>query len=287
MFLTADRTLWRKFEELILSLWLELRLSKPDILELYLNRVYFGAGAYGVESASRRFFNKGAQDVTMGEAAVLAGLLKAPSKYSPAWNPGRARARAEEVLAAMVESGFATPIDGVLNSIAEVRFAAPKVMRGETGVEYAVDAVLDRLPSLITADDSEIIIETTIDASLQRRAQQLVQDAITAEGSTQDASQAALVVLDTDGGISVIVGGRSYGDSRSIAPSERRDNLGPPTSRSYISSRSRMASRRTVSCLTPRSRPKAGTRRTTTASIVAISPCAKRWRSRSTQWPSV
>ncbi len=214
MFLTPERTLWRKFEELILSLWLELRLSKPDILELYLNRVYFGAGAYGVESASRRFFNKGAKDVTMAEAAVLAGLLKAPSKYSPAWNPGRARARAEEVLAAMVEAGFVTPIDGVLNAIAEVRFAPPKVMRGETGVEYAVDAALDRLPSLIAADDREIIVETTIDASLQRRAQQLVQDAITAEGSKQDASQAALVVLDTDGGITVIVGGRSYGDSQ-------------------------------------------------------------------------
>jgi penicillin-binding protein 1A len=214
MFLTPERTLWRKFEELILSLWLELRLNKPDILELDLNRVYFGGGAYGVESAARRFFNKGAQDVTMAEAAVLAGLLKAPSKYSPAWNPNLSRARAQEVLAAMIEAGFATPIEGALNAIAEVRFATPQVMRGETGVEYAVDAVLDRLPTLVGGGDREIIVETTIDASLQRRAQQLVHDAIAAEGAKQDATQAALVVLDTEGGMTVMVGGRSYGESQ-------------------------------------------------------------------------
>ena len=214
MFLTPERTLWRKFEELILSLWLELRLNKPDILELYLNRVYFGGGAYGVESAARRFFNKGAQDVTMAEAAVLAGLLKAPSKYSPAWNPGLSRERAQEVLAAMIEAGFATPIDGALNAIAEVRFAPPQVMRGETGVEYAVDAVLDRLPTLLSGGDREIIVETTIDASLQRRAQQLVHDAIATEGAKQDATQAALVVLDAEGGMTVVVGGRSYGESQ-------------------------------------------------------------------------
>jgi penicillin-binding protein 1A len=117
-------------------------------------------------------------------------------------------------MAAMVDAGFITPIDGALNAASDLRFAPPKIMRGETGVEYAVDAVLDRLPSLIAGDDREIIVETTIDANLQRRAQQLVQDAITAEGSKQDASQAALVVLDTDGGMSVIVGGRSYGDSQ-------------------------------------------------------------------------
>ena len=93
IFLTSQRTLVRKLEELVLALWLEMRLSKPEILELYLNRVYFGAGAYGVEAAARRFFNKGAQAVTMAEAAVLAGLLKAPSRYSPAWNPSLTRER--------------------------------------------------------------------------------------------------------------------------------------------------------------------------------------------------
>ncbi|MBX9592276.1 MAG: PBP1A family penicillin-binding protein [Hyphomonadaceae bacterium] len=214
IFLTSDRTLTRKFEELVLALWLELRLEKPDILELYLNRVYFGGGAYGVESAARRFFNKSAHEVTIAEAAVLAGLLKAPSKYSPAWNPGLARERAEDVLAKMVEAGFASPIDGALNPVADVRFAEPQVMRGETGVEYAVDVVLDRLPSLIADNDREIIVETTIDGVLQRRAQQLVHDLIATEGKAMDAGQAAMVLLDMEGGITVMVGGRSYGESQ-------------------------------------------------------------------------
>lgn len=214
IFLTPERTLMRKFEELVLALWLELRLDKPDILELYLNRVYFGGGAYGVESASRRFFNKSAHEVTMAEAAVLAGLLKAPSKYSPAWNPGLARERAEEVLGKMVEAGFTSPIDTALNPVADVTFAEPQVMRGETGVEYAVDAVLDRLPNLVTDNDREIIVETTIDGVLQRRAQQLVHDLIETEGKAMDANQASMVLLDMEGGITVLVGGRSYGESQ-------------------------------------------------------------------------
>lgn len=214
IFLNSERTLARKLEELVLALWLELRLSKPEILELYLNRVYFGAGAYGVESAARRFFNKGAQQVTLAEAAVLAGLLKAPSKYSPAWNPALTRERAQGVLAKMVEAGFASPIDKELNAIAAVRFAEPQVMRGETGVEYAVDAVLERLPALIAGNDREIIVETTIDGALQRRAQQIVHDVITVDGRSVDASQAALVLLDLDGGITVLVGGRSYTESQ-------------------------------------------------------------------------
>src|SRR5262245_4180577 len=108
--LNSERTLSRKIEELILALWLETRLSKPDILELYLNRVYFGAGVYGVEAAARRFFEKGARELTIGEAAVLAGLLKAPSRYSPAWNPSLARERGQMVLAKMVEARFVSPI---------------------------------------------------------------------------------------------------------------------------------------------------------------------------------
>jgi penicillin-binding protein 1A len=167
-----------------------------------------------VESAARRFFNKGAQEVTLAEAAVLAGLLKAPSRYSPAWNPALARARGEAVLAKMVEAGFIAPTDGALSAISAVRFAEPRVMRGETGVEYAVDAVLDRLPALIAGDDREIIVETTIDAALQRHAQRIVHDAIAAEGRSLDASQAALVVLDIEGGMVVLVGGRSHGESQ-------------------------------------------------------------------------
>jgi penicillin-binding protein 1A len=212
--LNSERTLWRKLSELILALWLETRLSKPDILELYLNRVYFGFGAYGVEAASRRFFDKSARDLTMAEAAVLAGLLKAPSRYSPAWNPGLARERGQSVLAKMVEAEFVPAIEAQLNPVAEVRFAELQVMRGETGVEYAVDAALERLPVLIAGNDKEIVVETTIDAKLQRRAQQIVHDLVAKEGHSLDATQAALVLMDLHGGIAALVGGVSYGDSQ-------------------------------------------------------------------------
>jgi penicillin-binding protein 1A len=212
--LNSERTLSRKIEELVLALWLEMRLSKPDILELYLNRVYFGAGVYGVEAAARRFFEKGARELTVSEAAVLAGLLKAPSRYSPAGNPTLARERGQMVLAKMVEAGFVSRPDADAHSTAAVRFADWHVMRGDTGVEYAVDAALDQLPVLIGGADGEIVIETTIDATLQRRAQQIVHNLLSAEGGTLDANQAALVLLDANGGITVMVGGKSYAESQ-------------------------------------------------------------------------
>lgn len=212
--LNSERTLARKLEELALALWLERRLSKPDILELYLNRVYFGAGVYGVEAAARRFFEKGARELTLGESAVLAGLLKAPSRYSPAWNPGLALERGQMVLAKMVEAGFVAPADGQPSVIAGVRFAEWQVMRGDTGVEYAVDAALEELPALIAGNDGDIVVETTIDAKLQRRAQQIVHDLLTKEGSKLEATQAALVLMNLEGGVAVLVGGKSYAKSQ-------------------------------------------------------------------------
>ena len=210
----SERTLSRKIEELVLALWLELKLSKPDILEIYLNRVYFGAGVYGVEAAARRFFEKGARDLTLGEAAVLAGLLKAPSRYSPAWNPALARERGQMVLARMVAAGFIAPEQGQPGVIEEVRFAEQRVMRGDTGVEYAVEAALDELPALIAGSEGDLVVETTIDARLQRRAQQIVRDLLNSEGRSLDATQAALVLMGLDGGVAVLVGGRSYAESQ-------------------------------------------------------------------------
>src|SRR5262245_18960559 len=112
LFLGSERTWARKLQEVVLALWLEVRLGKRNILELYLNRVYFGAGAYGVETAAQRFFAKSASHVTLGEAAMLAGLLKAPSKYSPASHPPMARERANNVLGKMVEAGFISAQEG-------------------------------------------------------------------------------------------------------------------------------------------------------------------------------
>jgi penicillin-binding protein 1A len=213
LFLGAERTWARKVEELILALWLEVRLGKRNILELYLNRVYFGAGAYGVEAAAQRFFAKSACEVTLGEAAMLAGLLKAPSKYSPATHPPMARERATYVLAKMVEAGFVSAQDGEQATREAPRFS-DLVQPARSGVEYAVDAALERLPALVTAPASDLVIETTIDPSLQHRAQALVQAVLSTEGTAANAGQAGLVLMDVDGAVRALIGGRSYAESQ-------------------------------------------------------------------------
>jgi penicillin-binding protein 1A len=214
LFLSSTRTFGRKLEELVLALWLEVRLSKRDILEIYLNRVYFGGAAYGVETAAQRFFGKPASELTLPESAMLAGLLKAPSKFSPASNPGLAQQRARHVLGKMVEAGLLAANEGEEAARSPIRFTDTLYQRETTGVEYAVDAVLERLPALAGSEDAELIVETTIDASLQRRAQTIVHDLIAGEGRAANANQAGLALLDMQGGMRVLVGGRSYVDSQ-------------------------------------------------------------------------
>lgn len=223
LFLSTDRTFSRKFEELVLAIWLELRLSKREILELYLNRVYFGGGAYGVEAAAQRFFEKSARAVTLGEAAVIAGLLKAPSKYSPFANPGHARARARVVLGAMREAKLINALSAVAAIRQSVRFANPVAGRRPNGLEFAVDYVLDQMPPLASIGKREIVVETTIDAALQRHAQSALEAMLAKDGGAANAGQGALVVLDTGGGIRALVGGRSWAESQfSRATKSRR-----------------------------------------------------------------
>ncbi len=214
LFLSSERKLGRKVEELFLALWLELRLSKQDILELYLNRVYFGGGAFGIEAAARRYFDKGARDLTVPEAAVIAGLLKAPSKFSPAANPVLARQRARSVLNKMAAAGYLTPAEEQRVSALPIRFHDPQASREITGLEYAVDYTLERLPQFAGSDNREIVIETTIDGRLQRHAQAELTKLIDAELQDSQAGQASLIVLDLDGGIRALVGGRSYVESQ-------------------------------------------------------------------------
>ena len=214
LFLTSDRRLARKVEEFLLAIWLEMRLSKADILEIYLNRVYFGGGAYGIEAAARRYFDKSARDLSLAEAAVVAGLLKAPSKYSPSASPGHARARARLVLAKMLAAGF---IDAQMEAAAReasVRFAEPHVVRETSGAGFAVDFVLERMPTLVTGNHREVIVETTIDAALQLKSQTILAQVLASEGEQQHAGQGSLIVLDLDGGIRAMIGGRSYAESQ-------------------------------------------------------------------------
>jgi penicillin-binding protein 1A len=214
LFLSTDRTLSRKVEEMVLALWLEVRLTKREILELYLNRVYFGGGAYGVEAAARRYFNKSARTVTVAEAAVIAGLLKAPSKFSPFANPGYARGRARVVIQSMEAARVISPVSAAAALRQSVQFADPEAGKRPTGLEYAIDHVLDALPPLASVGKRLIVVETTIDPDVQIRAQSTIAATIANDGAASKVGQAAIVVIDTGGGIRALVGGRSFAESQ-------------------------------------------------------------------------
>ncbi len=214
LFLTSERTIERKLEEVILALWLELRLGKSGILELYLNRVYFGAGVYGIEAAAQRYFAKSASALSVPEAAIIAGLLKAPSRLSPATRPELAATRAVLVLGAMRDEGYLSESGYVEALHQQVTYAAPDTPREETGLEFAVDYVLERLPPLAGHGQSAITIETTIDADLQRQAQSTIARRLASAPGTSDATEAALVVLDHEGGVRAMVGGRAWSRSQ-------------------------------------------------------------------------
>ncbi|HKA65216.1 MAG TPA: PBP1A family penicillin-binding protein [Methyloceanibacter sp.] len=210
LFLSPDRTFARKLEEAMYAIWLERRFTKDEILELYLNRVYFGGGTYGVEAAARRYFGRSARSVTLTQAALLAGLLKAPSRYAPTRSVELATTRVDVVLDNMVEAGFL--------SSAEAEAAAGEPLRlrtfsDETGYPYAVDWVAETLPEVVGNAEGDLIVETTIDANLQRAAQLTLRQTLDAEGKDLDVSEGAVVVLDPSGGIKALIGGRSYRSS--------------------------------------------------------------------------
>jgi penicillin-binding protein 1A len=210
LFLSPRRTILRKLEEVVYAIWLEQRFSKDEILELYLNRVYFGGGTYGIEAASRHYFGRSARYVTLSQAALLAGLLKAPSKYSPTHSVKLASARVDEVLENMVEAGFLKPEKARAASQQPLKLSAKG---DDTGYPYAVDWVADLLPEFIDDKDSNLIVDTTIDAGLQRQAQASLRQILDEKGGQVDASEGAVVVLDPQGGVKALVGGRSYSTS--------------------------------------------------------------------------
>ncbi|MCC6918262.1 MAG: PBP1A family penicillin-binding protein [Alphaproteobacteria bacterium] len=212
LFLTPERTFERKMEEAILALWLEVKFTKDEILTLYLNRVYFGAGTYGVEAAARRYFNKSARDVTLKEAATLAGLLKAPSRFAPTTDADAAEERAQVVLGAMVDAHFITEEER-----AEADQSHPRVVitRSSPGADYFADWVLEQVPGFIGGEpEADIVIETTLDLTMQKSAEKVVADALAKDGAKLKIGQGAFVVLGTDGAVKAMVGGRSYAESQ-------------------------------------------------------------------------
>ena len=211
LFLSSEQTLDRKIKEAFLSLWLEANLSKDEILKLYLDRAYMGGGAHGADAAARFYFDKSIRDVTLAEAAMLAGLFKAPSNYAPHRNLPRARARANEVLYNLVQAGFMT--EGEIRN-ARARPASPVTRDTEERAQYFIDWAYERVQDLVPPGGRTIFVRTTVDTGLQRHAEQVVEATLRQVEKEKRASQAAVVVLETDGAVRAMVGGRDYGVSQ-------------------------------------------------------------------------
>ena len=211
LFLTEQRTLTRKAQELLLTFWLEQKFTKQQILTLYLNRVYFGGGTYGLDAAARKYFGHSGRVLSVQEAAMLTGLLKAPSRYAPHINPAGAWTRAQVVLSRMAAEGVLTPAakDSLVRQ-------APATISARTGLEarYFTDWVTQEARKLMDIQGQSVIIHTTLDPGSQQAAAQSLKRALEKEGKKSKASQGALVSLDHDGAVRAMVGGRNYGKSQ-------------------------------------------------------------------------
>ncbi|MEQ9607331.1 MAG: PBP1A family penicillin-binding protein [Kiloniellaceae bacterium] len=210
LFLTSDRTLKRKIQEVMLAFWLEHRFTKDQILTIYLNRVYLGAGTYGVDAAARHYFGKPATRVSLYEAALLAGLLKAPSKLNPTRDPEGADQRAALVLQTMVDTGFITAAEAE----AALQQKTPTHVARDDIAPYFADWVLAQVRDYLGGIDTDIRVVTTIDPSLQSIANEELIAALNGDGAKRKAGQAALVSMAPDGAIRALVGGRDYAESQ-------------------------------------------------------------------------
>lgn len=210
LFLTPERSIKRKVQEVLLALWLERRFSKEQILTLYLNRVYLGAGTYGVDAAARRYFGHMARDLSVYESAMLAGLLKAPSRFNPANDPAKADERARVVLAAMVDAGYLTPTEA--ERAARDRLGA--VAANGPAARYFTDWLMEQVSGYVAPGDADLVVFTTLDPVLQGLAERAVRQALDGPAAKLDVGQAALLAMAPDGAVRAMVGGRNYGESQ-------------------------------------------------------------------------
>ena len=201
VFLNNSRSFSRKLREAVLALALETKFSKDQILELYLNKVYFGGGAYGVDAASRKFFGHTGTEMVLSEAAIIAGLVKAPSHYSPTADTGAAVGRAKVVLSVMEGNGDVTPGQAAAVDFATIKFAAEK---GQNSVRYFTDWALPQLDLLLPDNTQAIEVWTTLDPKMQAAATKAI------EINTPKGAQGALVSMDRDGAVLAMVGGTDY-----------------------------------------------------------------------------
>lgn len=206
-----DRSLRRKIQEALLAVWLEFKFTKNQIFTIYLNRVYLGSGTFGLGAAAQHYFGKHPKNLSIYEAAVIAGLLKAPSKYSPSNNPHLAEQRAAQVLENMVKEGFISA--DLKEASLALASSTTNNFRGST-IRYFTDWIVDILPSYVKASDQDLIITTTLDPELQSLAETKLQEVLEDQGKASNVSQLSLVSMTHDGAVRALVGGADYKKSQ-------------------------------------------------------------------------
>ena len=211
LFLTPNKNIKRKTQELLLAFWLESKFSKDQILSLYLNRVYLGAGTYGIEAASQKYFQKSSRDLNLKEAAVIAGMLKAPSRYNPIASEERAIERAKVVLHNMVDNDKITQMQA--DNALKMRLGPEKKYNVKDAMHFA-DWVYNDVNSYIGERTNDIYVLTTLDQDLQQAASDILENTINKYASSRNVHQGAIVIMDKSGGIKAMVGGVDYAKSQ-------------------------------------------------------------------------
>ncbi|MCH2037082.1 MAG: PBP1A family penicillin-binding protein [Rickettsiales bacterium] len=212
VFLSSERTIKRKVQELLLAFWLEKFYSKNEILTFYLNRVYFGGGNYGIDAATRFYFDKSVKDISVGEAAIIAGLLKAPSRYSPVSSMQKTQERANQVLINMYNACYLTEEQLIKEEKDPVLIS--KSGRGVLKNPYFADWVMNSLSAYVGNTNRDMVIESTLDPYLQQVAEMLLEKYLQDHGEKRNVSQGALIAMKPDGKILAMVGGRKYSNSQ-------------------------------------------------------------------------
>lgn len=208
VFLTSDKTMKRKLQETLLAVWLERTFSKDEIFEKYLNRIYFGGNAWGLEAASQQYFRKPANEITLGEAAIIAALLKGPTRYNPVSSPERSGKRTALVLESMERSGFITRAQRSQALAVPIKVYAPQSF---DGANYFTDWIWEEMIDAVGLPSTDIIIRTTLDSTAQAQGQAAIDKNLDVD---RNATQAAIVTLDGSGGVRAMIGGASYGGSQ-------------------------------------------------------------------------
>lgn len=211
LFLSPERTYKRKIQEVMLALWLEHHFSKDQILELYMNRVYLGAGTYGVDAAAQKYFGTSAREINLWQSAMIAGLLKAPSRFNPHSSQERADGRTRVVLSNMVNAGYIN--DAQAKNARSVSGRGGSSRPGRDA-PYFVDWVLDQVRDYVGARDRDLIVRTTLDPSIQKSSEKMLAAALNKSGKTKNISEGAVVVMSPDGAVRAMVGGRNYARSQ-------------------------------------------------------------------------